>query len=94
MLSKDLELKQHKINAYIMPVCLGKRRKIVTECSNWEIYYNGEYCESIAKPCSGAANSVYGNLNYIYRQIRTGVIKKSQLTKYGARLLKSKGYRI
>lgn len=93
---RDLETKQKKINAYVMPSCIGYLRKIAIRNSNWDIYYNTKYdfCESIAKPDSGAENSVYGNLTYIYRQINTGIIKPSQLTKYGRRVLREKGYKI
>lgn len=96
MFSKEFELEQMKINAYVMPECIGCRRKIVTENSNWEIYYNTKYnfCESIAKENSDASNSVYGNIGYIYRQLISGRIKRSQLTKYGVRLLRKNGYNL
>lgn len=94
MFSKEFELKQHRINATVMPDCIGKLRKIATAGSNWEIYYNGEYCRSIAKPGSGASDSVYGNLSYIARQLRTGYIKPSQLTKYGRRIMRRNGYKV
>lgn len=93
---RDLEIKQKKIDAYVMPNCIGCLRKIAIRNSNWDLYYNTRYgfCESIAKPNSGASNSIYGNLAYIYRQIKTGTIKPAQLTKYGRRVLREKGYKI
>lgn len=94
MLSKEFEVRQHQINATVGPECIGNLRKIATESSNWEIYYNGEYCQSIAKPGSGASDSVYGNLSYIARQLRTGYIKPSQLTKYGRRIMRQHGYKV
>ena len=96
MFSKEFELEQMKIDAYVMPDCIGNLRKIATQNSNWEIYYNTKYhfCESVAKTNSGARNSVYGNISYIYKQLKTGHIKKSQLTKYGRRLLEENGYKM
>lgn len=96
MFSKEFELKQMHIDAYVMPDCQGKLRKIAARESNWDLYYNDKarYCMSIAKPISGASDSIYGNLSHIYKQIRTGIIKKSELTKYGARILRKNGYDI
>ena len=85
---KDLEIKQRKIDASHGADCVGKLRKIVDGCANWDIYYHpGGYCLSIAKPASGAADSIYGDLKHIKRQVAAGVIRKSQLTKLGRRLL-------
>lgn len=88
---KELEIKQRKIDASHGADCVGKLRKIINGCSNWDIYChpNGCYCMSIAKPASGASDSVYGDLKHIKRQIATGVIRRSQLTKLGRRLLKT-----
>lgn len=88
---KDLEIKQRKIDASHGADCVGKLRKIVNGSANWDLYYSvsGKYCVSVAKPASGAADSVYGDLRYIKRQIKTGIIRKSQLTKLGRRLLKT-----
>ena len=96
MFSKEFEVRQHQINATVGPECIGNLRKIATESSNWEIYYNDQYgyCESIAKPGSGASDSVYGNLAYIARQLRTGYIKPSQLTRYGRRIMRRNGYKV
>ena len=94
MFSKEFERKQMKVNAYVMPECIGKMRKIAVRNSNWDLYYipDKKYCMSIAKPVSGASNSVYGNLSHIYRQIMNGTIKRSEITAYGWRVLKEYGY--
>lgn len=94
MFNKEFELKQMHIDAYVMPDCIGHLRKIASKNSNWDLYYNARLncCESIAKHNSGARDSVYGNLSYIYKQLRTGILKKSQLTKYGIKILKKYGY--
>ena len=44
------EFEQKKINAYVMPNCIGCLRKIAIRNSNWDLYYNAKYgfCESIA----------------------------------------------
>lgn len=92
----EFELKQMHVNADRLPLCIGKLRKIACVSSNWEYFYDpsGNYCMSIAKYSSGASNSVYGKLSYIYDQLRRGVIHKKQLTKYGRRLLRDHGYNL
>ena len=92
----EFEFKQMHVNADRLPLCIGKLRKIAHASSNWEYFYDpsGGYCMSIAKYSSGACDSVYGNLPYIYAQLRRGVIQKKQLTKYGWRVLRDHGYNL
>ena len=96
MFSAEFEKKQMHVNAAVMPLCVGKLRKVACAGSNWELYYNpaGGYCMSIAKDISGASDSIYGRIDYIYGQLRRGVIRKGQLTKYGRRVLREHGYNL
>ena len=87
----EFELNTMHANANIRDLCFGKYRKIATQHSNWELYYKpqtkGVY--AIAKDGSGAIDCCYGNMQYIATQVREGIIKKSELTKYGRRLLRA-----
>ena len=82
--------RQMHVNAARMPLCIGKLRKVATEDSNWELYYDTQYhfFRAIAKPESGASDSTFGNIAHVRRCLREGWIKPSALTKYGRRLLK------
>lgn len=87
---RQYEVKQRKINAYQMPLCIGHYRKIATDNSNWELYYDTQYrcILSIAKPNSGAENSWWAcGLPEIRRRVFDGRIKEKNLTKYGRRIL-------
>ena len=86
---RELEIKQRKIDSSTGPECIGKLRKIVVGNANWDLYYypRGGYCFSIAKPESGASDSVYGKPEYIRQQIKTGRINPHNVTKYGRKVL-------
>lgn len=87
---RKYEVKQRKINAYQMPLCIGHYRKIATDNSNWELYHDTKWngIVSIAKPDSGAKDSVWAcNLGEVRRRVYDGRIKEKNLTKYGRRLL-------
>lgn len=61
---------------------------IANKPGNWCLYFNAKdnIVLSIAKPGSGASDSVYGNIEHIKKQIRRGFLKRSELTRYGERL--------
>lgn len=83
-------VKQRKINAYQMPLCIGHYRKIATDNSNWELYHDTKWngIVSIAKPGSGAMDSSWAcGLAEIRRRVFDGMIKEKNLTKYGRRIL-------
>jgi len=88
-IKRQIERRQMKINASHGPdVINGRLIRATNGDSNWDIYHNtnGGYFMSIAKPDSGAGSTVYGSASYIKGQIERGIIKKSQLTKYGRKL--------
>ena len=87
---RKYEVKQRKINAYQMPLCIGHYRKIATDNSNWELYRDTTWggIVSIAKPDSGASNATWAcGLAEIRRRVYDGRIKEKNLTKYGRRIL-------
>lgn len=89
MMFAKFELHQMKVNAERMPNCIGKLRKVISENSNWEIYYDTQYkfFRAIAKPSSGAEDSCYGDAAYIRKQIRDGRLDSHLLTKFGKKIL-------
>lgn len=87
---RQYAVRQRKINAYQMPLCIGHYRKIENDNSSWELYYDTKYklIVSIAKPGSGAMDSFWAcGLDEIRRRVYDGRIKEKNLTKYGRRLL-------
>ena len=84
------EMRQMKINAYQMPDCIEKKRKLTQDDSNWCLYYDTQWgcIESIAKPESGCSDSYWAcDLGEIKRRIVCGLIPWKNVTKYGRRLL-------
>lgn len=84
------EMRQMKINALVMPDCIGKKRKLTQDDSNWCLYYDTQWgcIESIAKPESGCKDSYWAcGLDEIRRRVLCGLIPWKNVTKYGRRLL-------
>ena len=84
------EFQQMKVNRSHGEDCIGKLRKVCNGDSNWDIYWNGSYCMSIAKENSGASDSVYGKIDHVRKMIREGYISEKHLTKLGRRLVNGK----
>ena len=87
-MNAQYERKQAKIADYKGPLCRGKLRKVATTNTNWDIYYNAEkgYLESIAKPDSGARDSIFGDVAHVRNLYKKGSLKWKDFTKYGRRL--------
>ena len=84
----QVEWELMRVRFHPQPACIGKIRKLVEGNNNWDIYWNPYgWCESIAKPGSGAANSGFGNICHVKRLLEDGKIRPSQLTKLGRRML-------
>lgn len=84
------ELHQMKIDAYVMPDCIGDYRKITQEGSNWCLYHNPKngFILSIAKPDSGASDACWAcGLDEIRRRVLCGLIPWKDTTKYGRRAM-------
>jgi len=84
------EMRQMKINAYQMPDCIGKKRKLTQDDSNWCLYYDAQWgcIESIAKPESGCKDSYWAcGLDEIRRRVVSGLIPWKNVTKYGRRVM-------
>jgi len=84
----EYERHQQKINDTQMPDCLKHMRRVTRSESNWNVYYDpiAGYCWSIAKPNSGAGDSVYGGPEHCRRLYYEGHLKWKDFTKYGRRL--------
>lgn len=81
---------QRRANAYIMPDCIGKKRKLTQDDSNWCLYYDTQWrcIQSIAKPESGCKDSYWAcGLDEIRRRVLCGLIPWKNVTKYGRRVL-------
>lgn len=82
----------------VMPATIRKDgknlHKITESVGNWDIYTDGKYMYSIAKPGSQANDSQYGDIRHIRRMIREGHIERSELTRLGRHLLRAEGMKI
>lgn len=89
MLSKEIERQQMRINAKNSADCIGKLRKIVNGNGNFDLYFYPQYkyCVSYPKDGSGCQKTIYGDIKYIKKQIKNGVINPHTLTKYGRKLV-------
>ena len=84
------EMRQMKIDALVMPDCIGAWRKITQEESNWCLYHNPKngFILGIAKPDSGAKDSIWAcGLDEIRRRVVCGLIPWKNVTKYGRRVM-------
>ena len=84
------DYRQMKINAYLMPDCVGGWRNLTQEASNWCLYYDPRQrliC-SLAKPGSGARDSFWAcRLDEVRRRVLAGEIPWKTTTKYARRIL-------
>lgn len=82
----------------VMPATIRKDgknlHKITESVGNWDIYTDGKYMYSVAKPFTGAGDTQYGDIRHIKRMIKEGHIERSELTKLGRRLLRAEGMKI